>query len=186
MPKVPQAHLDARRSGILKAAFRCFSRNGLHTTRMKDICRAANLSPGAVYSYFDSKQELIEALARESRDRLVRFVSESSEEPGSDQPGDRLRGLLEAVERPESADRIRLDIALWAEGLRTAEVGEILRQGGDRLRESLAGDSGDKALEARIAVALFEGFSLQKALDPELELGPLIDVIVSLLPSSRS
>ena len=62
MPKVSAAHLEARRRGILKAAFRCFVRNGLHTTTVRDICRAANLSPGAVYRYFPSKQAIIEAL----------------------------------------------------------------------------------------------------------------------------
>ena len=182
MPKVPQAHLDARRSGILKAAFRCFSRNGLHATTMKDICRAANLSPGAVYSYFDSKQELIEALARQSRERLIGFVSEPSEPARAGGLAARLRKLLEALDRPESGDRIRLDIALWAEALRSPGVGEVFQQGGVRLVASLSeSEAGAGDTSARVVLALFEGLSLQKAIDPELDLGPLIERVSTLL-----
>ena len=59
MPKVTQAHLEARRQQILDAAFGCFARQGFHQTTMQDICREAELSPGAVYRYFDSKEAII-------------------------------------------------------------------------------------------------------------------------------
>jgi AcrR family transcriptional regulator len=65
MPRVSQAHLDARRRQILDAARRCFVRNGFHATSMQDVLAEANLSAGAVYRYFRGKDEIIAAIAGE-------------------------------------------------------------------------------------------------------------------------
>lgn len=176
VPKVSAEHLAARRGGILKAAFRCFSRQGLHATTMRDICRAANLSPGAIYSYFESKQAIVEALARDSRERIVAFLD--SVPAGADPRetvGLKLEALISALETPEAADRIRLDVALWAEALREPSVRELFGDATDGLVASLAGGlEGVGAEEAealgRVVLALFEGLALQKAVDPGADL----------------
>jgi AcrR family transcriptional regulator len=59
MPKVLPEYLELRRQQILDAAAACFSRRGFHQTTMHDICGEAELSPGAVYRYFSSKEEII-------------------------------------------------------------------------------------------------------------------------------
>jgi hypothetical protein len=46
MPKVTEAHLEARRRQIVDAAAACFSQRGFHQTTMQDICKQAALSPG--------------------------------------------------------------------------------------------------------------------------------------------
>src|SRR5580698_9567845 len=66
MPKVSQEHSDTQRGAILKAAIRCFAREGFHRTTMRDVVRESGMSAGALYVYFKSKDELIEAIA-ESR-----------------------------------------------------------------------------------------------------------------------
>ena len=48
MPKVTEAHLEARRQQVLDPAFACFARQGFHQTTMDDICREAGLSAGAL------------------------------------------------------------------------------------------------------------------------------------------
>jgi AcrR family transcriptional regulator len=58
MPKISEEKRQARRDQILTASWRCFSRRGIHSTSMEDIIREANLSSGAVYLYFQSKEEL--------------------------------------------------------------------------------------------------------------------------------
>ena len=65
MPKVTEAHVEARRFQILGATCICVAQKGFHHTTMQDICRAADLSPGAIYSYFSSKEEIIKSLAKE-------------------------------------------------------------------------------------------------------------------------
>ena len=65
MPKVNDAYLDARRAQILNAAIICFARQGFHRATMHDIVEQSKLSPGAIYNYFGSKEEIIEAIANE-------------------------------------------------------------------------------------------------------------------------
>ncbi len=59
MPKISDQQRQARRDQILAATWRCFSRKGIHATSMEEIIREANLSAGAVYLYYKSKDELI-------------------------------------------------------------------------------------------------------------------------------
>ena len=61
MPKVPEAYLEARRSAILEAARRAFTRKGTQTTTMVEIAEEAGLTPGAIYRYFPNKERLIAA-----------------------------------------------------------------------------------------------------------------------------
>ncbi len=199
MPKVSAEHLAARRFGILKAALRCFSRNGLHATSMKDICRAANLSPGAVYRYFDSKDQIVEALAEMAVERIHTFLEASADQEITENTlADRLTRLCQALDRPENLETMRLDIVLWGEALRQPAVREIYVRGAARLRRSIAelaaaaqaqGDL-DRGLNpravARIFMALFEGLALQKATQPELDLSPALGAAGDLLRGLRA
>lgn len=193
MPKVSAEHLAARRSGILKAALRCFSRNGLHATSMKDICRAANLSPGAVYRYFDSKERIVEALAEMAAERIHNFVAMTTDEEITHESlFERLRGLCDALERAENLETMRLNIVLWGEALRLPTVRRIYLRGAVRLRHSIAelvvvaqaqGDL-DRGLDpkaiSRAFMALFEGLALQKVCEPECDLEPSLRVARAL------
>lgn len=53
--------MERRRRQILDAARVCFIRKGIHETSMQDIFAEAGLSAGAVYRYYKSKNEIIEA-----------------------------------------------------------------------------------------------------------------------------
>ena len=194
MPKVSAEHLAARRFGILKAALKCFSRNGLHATSMKDICRAANLSPGAVYRYFDSKESLVEALAEDASGRIEEFIALSpTEEIHRDSLFERLEGLCDALERPENLETMRLDVLLWAESLRLPGVNRLHQEGRTSLHRSIAqlvlaaqaegklDASQDPMSVARCFLALFEGLAVQKVTEPELDLDPALAAARSLL-----
>src|SRR2546426_5003620 len=84
MPKVSEEHLDARRRQIVDAAIVCFARDGFHRATMQDICREAQLSPGAIYRYFASKDEIIEAIADERHAREAGFMSQAQEVGGAE------------------------------------------------------------------------------------------------------
>ncbi len=66
MSRVTSQHLDARRESILNAAARLFARKGVNSATMADIAAEADLSAGALYRYFDSKDELLRAVFDEA------------------------------------------------------------------------------------------------------------------------
>ena len=68
------AHLEARRQQILDAAEACFSRQGFHQTSMQAICSEAGLSPGAVYRYFSSKEDIIAACCQACQQAHWNFI----------------------------------------------------------------------------------------------------------------
>jgi AcrR family transcriptional regulator len=56
---------DRRRRQILDAALACFRRRGFHQATMQEICAEASMSAGALYRYFNSKAEIIAAIAED-------------------------------------------------------------------------------------------------------------------------
>src|SRR5919112_312688 len=99
MPKVTEEHVEARRRQIVSAALRCFAREGFHRTTMQDIFREADLSPGAVYSYFKGKDELIVAIIVE----MMSFLAGTASLYREPLPDGRLRrpgeALAETIQR---------------------------------------------------------------------------------------
>lgn len=60
----------ANREAILDAARKVFAELGYEATTVRDIIRGTDLASGTFYNYFKSKEEVFDALARQS---LVRF-----------------------------------------------------------------------------------------------------------------
>lgn len=176
MPRVSQEHLDARRRQILDAARVCFVRDGFHATSMQDVLREAELSAGAVYRYFGSKDEIILAIARDALGRLADIFERSTEEqepPPPDEVMGRIFGVLEELGRQGFA---RLAVQIWSEALRSPEIGDDVRQAYGGLREAVyelvrayqSQGRIDEAAQAeevgRVLVAIVPGFVLQQAI----------------------
>jgi TetR/AcrR family fatty acid metabolism transcriptional regulator len=51
--------IDARRAQIIGAAAKVFAEKGFHRATTKEIARAAGVSEGTIYNYFDSKAGLL-------------------------------------------------------------------------------------------------------------------------------
>jgi TetR/AcrR family transcriptional regulator, transcriptional repressor of aconitase len=162
MPKVTEEHVEARRRQILSAALRCFARDGFHRTTMQDIFREADLSPGAVYSYFKGKDELIAAIIA----ALMSFVAESAHVFEEPLPDGRLRRPSEALaemfdrfqdfELGTVEERARIFPNLVVEQQRNPDLNAAVRAGLELLR------SGFETL----ARAAQERGELDPALDP--------------------
>ncbi len=65
-----------KRQEILEVASRCFIESGFHGTGMAKICKAAGMSPGALYRYFPSKESMIEAVVEKDRADAALFITE--------------------------------------------------------------------------------------------------------------
>jgi len=63
------------KESILAAAAECFSANGYHSTDIDEICRKANLTKGAFYYHFSSKQDLFIELLELWVDRVAQRLN---------------------------------------------------------------------------------------------------------------
>ena len=77
MPKVTQEHLDARRSQILKGARAAFAEYGYDGATVKRLEEATGLSRGAIFHYFENKNDLFVALALDMNTRFGDILLES-------------------------------------------------------------------------------------------------------------
>lgn len=66
MARVSDAHLEARRQSILEAATRVFAQKGIASATMAEIASEAGISPGAIYRYFENKEDLARGCMNES------------------------------------------------------------------------------------------------------------------------
>lgn len=62
MPKVVPEYKEEAKKRIIQNALKLFSERGYYKTRMIDIASSMGVSKGAIYQYFDSKQELLTAV----------------------------------------------------------------------------------------------------------------------------
>jgi TetR/AcrR family transcriptional regulator, transcriptional repressor of aconitase len=162
MPKVSEEHLAARRRQILDAALVCFARQGFHGTPMQAIFDESGLSPGAVYRYFKSKEEIVEAIATET----IGFAM-AMESGDSGRPDEVLGRLLDAIETAPLRDqRVRLALQVWAEAALNPRVGSFVREVVDRLRQRIAAELRvpDPDATARVLVAIAQGSVVQRNL----------------------
>jgi AcrR family transcriptional regulator len=181
MPKVSDEHLAARRRQILDAALVCFSRRGFHQTPMQAIFEEAGLSPGAVYRYFKSKEEIVQAIASETLGGFARAIEPAPDEDplGPVELLDRFFHFIEGVEHRR--DRLRLAIQAWGEVLHNPGLSDFVRGLVDdvrtrmsaTLREAQRRGALDPELDTdaagRVLIAIAQGFAVQSAWFEDLD-----------------
>ncbi|WP_426165558.1 TetR/AcrR family transcriptional regulator [Pseudoduganella sp. R-34] len=80
---------DARPQELLAAALELFVDRGFAATRLEDVARAAGVSKGTLYLYFENKQELFKAVVRET---IVQTIGQAETDAAAarDMPSDEL------------------------------------------------------------------------------------------------
>jgi AcrR family transcriptional regulator len=190
MPKVSRSYLAARRSQILDAAVACFAREGFHRATMQDIVAQSKLSPGAIYNYFDSKEEIIEAIADERHAREQAFIAAAQKQTNV---ADALTHIRDAffsdLTDPKERLRRRVSVQLWAEAQRNPKILKLVRRGIDQPRKLLSAliAKGQRRKEipreldpdatARFMIAVFHGFVLQAEWDHHVTVEPYVEVL---------
>ncbi|HXX90206.1 MAG TPA: TetR family transcriptional regulator, partial [Acidimicrobiales bacterium] len=97
---------EGRRSDILAAAKKVFARKGYHATTIADIAKAAKLSYGSIYWYFDSKDALFHALMEAEGQALRAHVTEAlTTTPAQGSPDAPFRAAVRATFEFFEADR---------------------------------------------------------------------------------
>jgi AcrR family transcriptional regulator len=193
MPKVSQEHMDDRRRQILAAANRCFARVGFHNATMQDVIKESRLSAGAIYNYFSSKEDIIVAIAHE------RHAREAEISRAAEQEVDAFAALVQLAQAfffhlsdPDHQQERRVGVQLWAEALNNEKLLKVTQQGVaephrvlmrliDRLKEAGAVSREiDSDGMARVAIALFHGFVLQRCWLKDLDIEPYVGTVLFL------
>jgi len=181
-PKVPKAYLEARRVEILEAATKCFMERGFHNTTMQDIYKATNLSPGAVYNYFGSKEDIVAAAAEMSQQHNTAMITEAAS-GNTDETLSNLGHLfLSFAKQIDLAKAASVDFALYSEANHNQRIREALRKGQDAVIAKLVerveynqcvgvfNDRLNAMAITRVLISIFQGVEIQKILDPNFDL----------------
>ncbi|HJN87479.1 MAG: TetR/AcrR family transcriptional regulator [Dehalococcoidia bacterium] len=174
MPKVSEQYLDERRQHILGAATACFARQGFHRTTMQDIYNECGLSPGAVYNYFSSKDDIIVAACLDSQEDNSALMEDIAGEQDTRLALEQLiSAIIDQLDAPGVRAAVGLNIELWAEALHNPRVGGLLEGIPDPLIEIIVrgqrqGEISfdlDPEAVVRVIAATINGLIPQIALD---------------------
>jgi AcrR family transcriptional regulator len=173
MPKLKPEETELRRREIIDAARACFLRSGFHQTTTDEICREGAITPGGLYHYFGSKDEIIAAVIEDRTQSTIENLKATADGSGD------VRTAVQALANlffqwardPELDSVTRLDIEIWGETLRNDKLAEITRESRAMRR---------RWLEWIIGRAKEEGYYL-----PEVEAAGLADLIMAIFDGLR-
>jgi len=154
------------RENLLAAGRRVFEERGYANTRMSDIAKAAGVSHGTVYTWFDDKESLLRALVDDIVTEVFAALAIGDDVPEPEQrmleanrrylAAYRRHGrMLEVVEEAAATDaRYRDALA----GVRRDHVGRVTRDIARLQRDGIAERDVDPAVAAGALCAMVEGF----------------------------
>jgi AcrR family transcriptional regulator len=166
--------------GLISAAERLFVERGFHATSVDEIAFAAGYTKGAVYSNFESKEDLFFAVYERRADNGVREVERVLRENG---PAEGLELLAsDAARRRGGANDgwLAVYFEFWAHVVRRAELRERFAKIHGRVAEPmtaaverLAEERGiSMPVEARglnvAMIAMVSGLSLERLTQPDV------------------
>lgn len=191
MPKLSKLQQQQRRKQILRAAETCFAKRGFQKTTIPEICAEGGFSTGALYTYFSSKDDLIDALLDQAQAIDRRLFSQLAR-AGLDDLTGFLNELRWLFTRP-GRNHARLDIHLWAQALHSSPLRDKIRQRLGRITQllrpvirdgqqmkRLSEDLDDEAL-ASVWLACLMGLEMQRALGVATDMTATLEVVGALL-----
>ena len=178
MPRLADPALpERRRAQVLEAARYCFRERGFRQTTIEEICGEARVSPGMLYRYFDSKADIIAAIALDARAEAEAMLDRLAE---ADRLIDGLAELARAFFETFDGDGDAALLAdVWAEAARDPLLAKALH-GRDRVAVGRVSAAIEKAARAgaiypalspeeaaEMLMAALEGMALRRALGRE-------------------
>ena len=193
-PKVSEQYLEERRNQILDAAVATFSRNGLHQTTIEDIRLEAGLSRGAVYHYFKSKEDIIDAIrGRSARQAEAIYISQTEADDAESVLQDLIDSTVSNMVSPTSVDANRLAMFLWAESLVNKRIMDgqmpafkpylaVLAEFVSKAQAAGNVDPGlDPQAAARLIAGAMMGLQLQLCWEPDVDIDASRAALASML-----
>ena len=172
MPRTEEQNQEIRkktREAILASSLKLFSQKGFHGTSISDIAKDAGISKGLAYNYFESKQNIIEALFKQAFDE-AEFLFEGLF--SLKDPYEKLKFMINAsfdmTVNNEEYWRLYTGLALQPGVVETAQrITNEFTSGFLKMLEGVFRKLGVKNPheEARMFAALFDGLGIQYLLD---------------------
>lgn len=195
--RADQTKSEMRRRQVLDAAAECFRREGFHGTSIARISRAAGMSAGHIYHYFENKEAIVEAIAAREQVDMADLVEKLAQDvDGGDLVARLCRHTAEKVERNRDPAVTGLMLELAAEAARNPAIARILQRSNrvisDRLVELVQHlgalpDLRSEEIHMRITMigAMMQGLAMRSILEPrenqDLAVKLLNRVIATLL-----
>ena len=168
-----------RRKQVLDAAECCFGRSGFHGASMAEISKAAGMSAGHIYNYFDSKDDIIAAFVQQNTDRVSAIMRDLALQD------DPLQAVLDDIENHvhEALDSCvwKLPLEIHAEASRNPRIAQLIQQADQHARSQFIAIlkkgreqrglvAEDALLDSRcdVFIAVFEGLHLRALHHPSL------------------
>jgi AcrR family transcriptional regulator len=173
VPKLKPQEVEQRRREIIEAARVCFLRNGFHQTTTDEICREAAITPGGLYHYFGSKEEIISAVIEDAAHTTVQDLRATAEASGDVRTAVQALASLffQWIRDPQLDNVTRLDMEIWAETLRNEKLAEITR--------------GSRALRRQWLESLIRGAIQEGVYTKEVDPRGLANLIMSIFDGLR-
>jgi len=174
-PKISEEQASARREQIIMAAVSCFADKGFHKTTMQEICKAARLSPGAVYNYYESKDEIIQEICRmgdEMNDNLFEFAGSQQYSSPIAAYKSALSLFINQYKQPLYQTSVRMDAMFLAEALHNCDLADIGINSYHKILDQI--------------IALVEDSQQQGDIDNELSSTAVAQVLFSLVQGMSS
>jgi AcrR family transcriptional regulator len=177
-----------RRFEILRAAQTCFARSGFHQTSMQEICIEAGMSPGNLYRYFRSKEEIIAGIAERDRaDAAEQFAA-----VGNGNFFDGLAALAQQHLVERSTEEVALCAEIMAESRRNPAVARIYQDMERDVRARFIamlrsaaerGEIRDIDFDGTVTVlfALADGLSWRRAVEPSFNAEAVMPIVLGVV-----
>jgi AcrR family transcriptional regulator len=183
--KDPDKAADRRRQ-VLEAAAACFGRSGFHGASMSEISKAAGMSAGHIYNYFDGKDAIIAAFVEDNVARVFELLADLGEQP------DILQAMLNDLPRSikENMDREAwaLQFEISAEATRNPAIAAVVTDADRRTRthfrailsagraqHGLAADEATIEGRSETIIALIQGLHARALHNPGLDETSILD-----------
>ncbi len=176
---------EARRIQIRAAAEQCFRQHGFHGTSIAQISKAAGMSTGHIYHYFENKEAIIADIVAQDLDRLLTLTAELR--AASDVKSAMVERAVEGVQDNLDPGTAGLQLEIVAEAARNPRVADIVRTADRQCRDSLKETlralrqaAGHQDSETSLAgmtealAAMFEGLKIRSIRNPDLDQDALV------------
>lgn len=199
MTQTPDTHLEqsraaVRRAQVLKAATECFRLYGFHSTSIVQISKAAGMSVGHIYHYFENKEAIIAGIVEQDLQQVLMFCERIRQGSAG---GDLIEAMvddLKHIKQDLHDQDIPLTLEVVAEAARNPAVAAIV-QAADRtvqlrFRELLAEALQLRGLEIdesectgmiEALSALFDGLAIRLVRNPQLDPETCVPALRSLV-----